>query len=108
MTLLQHQRLTRVGLTVFALIELGLLINTGFEARNLYSVLQETDPKALFLGLMIFGFAFGLAAILTQLFGGLRLVLAARPVPAWGLAASIIAIMTLWGFRLESMGFGPR
>jgi len=104
MSPLQHQRLAGIGLSVFALVEVGVLINAGFEARKLYLEMLERDPQTLFSVLMIFGVAFALSLILIQCFGALRMILSTHPVPAWGLAASIIAIATLWGLPVGIYG----
>jgi len=98
MSLLKHQRFSGFGLLVFALVEIAVSVYTGIRAFELRSQLMGSEVQLLFTSFVTLGFALAVILLILQLAGALKLIVSDRPAKRWGLLASTIAIVTLWGF----------
>jgi len=96
MTAIRHQKTAGALLFVFGLLELLVLVYTVEKVAELQGELSG-GLKTAFLGATIAGITLSLALFVVQLIGGYCLMKGSKRAWGWGIAASVIAISTLWG-----------
>jgi len=92
----KHQQLAGAFLFLFGIFELGILLYTILKAVQLYSEMAGSGVENVYIAAVSFGVILSLIMFCVQLKGGYLLMKLDPKAWGWGIAASVIAITTLW------------
>ena len=96
MTSHKHQKIAGALLSAFAILQLCLLAYMVAKVIELYDQMVGSGLENIFGGVLITGLTLSLGLFLVQLTGGYLLIRGHKKARGWGIAASVIAISTLW------------